>query len=151
MRKTFSLFLLVTLLFAGPVFAEPKCGEVEEDIVEDLFDAIDRIDNYYDIEDEAERLCAVAEAHYDWERDQPKKTLNRDYRDKRDGIIKDIEEDMKILTGHLMELRGWIYYDAVGGVAEAKRIAHIRSTKREINYYMINLDGIVTYLDNLKE
>ena len=151
MRKTFSFFLLVTLLFAGPAFAEPKCGEVEEDIVEDLFDAIDRIDNYYDIEDEAERLCAVAEAHYDWERDQPKKTLDRDYRDKRDGIIKDIEEDMKILTGHLMELRGWIYYDAVGGVAEAKRIAHIRSTKREINYYMINLDGIVTYLDNLKE
>lgn len=151
MRKTFSFFLLFTVLFAGPVFAEPQCGRVEEDIVEDLFDAIDRIDNYYDIEEEAEGLCAIAEGHYEWERDQPSNTLDRDYREKRDGIIKDIEQDMQSLTGYLMELRGWIYYDAVGGVAEAKRIAHIRSTKKDINFHMINLDGIVTYLDKLRE
>lgn len=152
MRKFFLLFFLTACCaFSTPAYAEPRCGKVEEDVVEDLFRAIDRIDHYYDLEDEMEKICAIIEAHKDWERDQSKKKVNREYRDKRDSIIEDIESEMRSLTGYLTELRGWIYYDAVGGVAEAKRIAHIRRTKKDINFYMISLDGIVSYLNKLKE
>lgn len=140
MRAFFSFLLLVLFVtFPFSAYAEPKCGEVEEDYVEDTFRAMERIDHYFDIEDELEAICEGAETLDDWERDQPRGTLDKVYKKKRKELIKDMEQEFQGLTDSLTALRAWIYYDPKGTINEAKRIGRLRSSKRDVEESIANL------------
>ncbi len=139
MRFLYFVAMMIICFAPAQAYAEPKCGDVEEDYVEDTFRAMERIDHYYDIEDELEAICEGAEALDDWERDQPRGTLDKAYKKKRKKLIKDMEQEFQSLTDSLTALRAWIYYDAKGAINEAKRIARLRNSKRNVEESVENL------------
>lgn len=147
MRRFLLLIVLFSFGWSSKAYAEPRCGDVEEDFVEDVFHAANRVDSYFDVEDDLEDICKRAEAVRKWERAQPKGSLKKAYKNKRDDILKDIEYDMQGVTSSLTALRGWMNYDAVGTIEKAKRVARIRKAKRDTHYYIKNMRGLVRYLE----
>lgn len=148
MRAIFLLFLLMLML---PVTAqaEPRCGDIEEDIVEDVFRAADRVDHYYDVEDKLEAICIISETLRKWEKSQPRGSLGKAYKAKRNDLIKGMEDDFQGVTGSLTSLRAWIHYDANGSVNEAKRIVRIRNSKKDSKFYLSSLEAQVRFIKKL--
>ena len=145
-------FLLLTvslglLGWSSAAYAEPKCGKIEDDIVEDVFRAAERVDHYYDVVGELENICEKVEAVRKWEKAQPRGSLDKAYKNKRNDIIEEMESDMASVTNLITAYRAWLYYDASGAVNEAKRIAKIRKTKRDTQFYLKNLEGSAQYLE----
>lgn len=132
MLRNFLIFLF-SFFFVFPVKAgEPDCGFVEENIVEDVYDAAKRVDYFIDVTGDIETACSVSVFLEDWESEQPKNQRHdRKYKDSRNKVVGHLERAFENLRAPLLLYYGYVYGD-LNGEIRAVRIARIRAAKKKI-------------------
>lgn len=125
---------MMCVFFALPVQArEPECGFVEERVVEDVYEAAERVDYFIDVTADIEGACRVSENLKQWDAQRPKdQRHDRDYKAQRDALVRGLESAFQSLRGPLISYYGYVYGD-LNGELKAVRVARIRAMKKKIH------------------
>lgn len=128
------LSFVVIFILAAPVYAGVgSCGDLEEDTVEEAYDAAKRVDHVLDVISDIERACKVAEAHEDWEKAQSREfRRDRVYKRNKRRALLGVEEALEDMRAPLITLYARLRSDPSGSLEHAKRVAYIRLAKKKI-------------------
>ncbi len=131
--KIIALLIFICVLPRTTWAGEPKCGEVDKEIIEETYESAERVRHYYDKRYVLEDICAVMEAFEDWESalsSAQHKTVENDIEQHIDGVTQNITELKRPLT----VMRVWLRADVSGSLQRAKRKAHILSAEKDVNH-----------------
>lgn len=131
--KIIALLIFICVLPRTTWAGEPKCGEIDKEIIEETYEAAERVRHYYDKRYVLEDICAVMEAFEDWERalsSAQQKIVKNDIEHQIDDVTQNIIELKRPLT----VMRVWVRADVSGSLQRAKRKAHILSAEKDVNH-----------------
>ncbi len=150
MRKLLFISVLIFMFgYSGNVYARPKCGALEKDVVVDVFYAAESVERHFDITGKLQETCLFVKNIRKYEKNLPKSYMSRRYRKKRDELVETIENNMKGITSSLNVYRTWLHYKAVGSLEKSKRRIWLENSKRDATYYLRDIDDRVRDLRRL--
>ncbi len=127
----FNIFFLFSLAVHA---SEPNdCGYIRESLVEDVYQAAERVEYYNDVTGDIEHVCDISQEFLVWDKARIKeKRLSRAERKHRDHLIDVVEQEFQALRGRLISLYGYLYAER-NGESRAVRAARIRSAHKKVS------------------
>lgn len=145
------IFFLVCyfLVSVSPVYAvEPDCGEADKSLLEDVYEAAERVEFYNDVVSDIESACLVLEEFEDWYKSKRRsENLSKDIKRSKKKLIRGFDGALRSLHGPLIAYFGYIYAER-NNESRAVRIARIISARKKVNSARAN---IISHSDEIAE
>jgi hypothetical protein len=147
MDKTFKT-LLAALVFCAVTAlpniaqAQPRCGDVDRGLVDDVYDVAKDIRFYRDYRDPIEGVCEAMEALEDFQDSKALSKKDQDVLDDRaDALVKTVERQLEDFHGDIKSVELWIRADADNDRERLRRVVRIRESKERIQTGIENLNS----------
>jgi hypothetical protein len=134
MRGVFAATLLFFFLVPALAHADPRCGDVENDIVDDIWDIADDIRFYRDYRSPIRDVCEGMEALEDFQR---KNTLTKEENDALDdraeALVEKVETQLQDMHGDLRAIKIWLRAGTDNDRERIRRYVNIKDARRRAN------------------
>ncbi len=126
-RKIAGVFaVLAVCVLPSAAQAQPRCGGVDNGIVDDAWDMADDLSFYRDYRSAIESTCDAMEALEDFERDNKlSKAQNDVLEDRAELLAETVEEQLADMEGALKAIKVWLRADADSKRQRLSKIVNI--------------------------
>jgi|GEM_PF-5393744 len=130
LRCLTAIFLGLMLFTPSTVLAEPRCGDVDGGLVDDVWDLADDIRFYRDHREPIRNVCKAMEALEDYQRNN---TLSDDEEDilddQADILVETVERQLKGLEKNLKAAEVWLRADTDSDRERLRRYVNIKEAR----------------------
>lgn len=134
-------FCAVTVL-PSAAYAQPRCGDVDRGLVDDVYDVAKDIRFYRDYRDPIEDVCEAMEALEDFQDSKSLSKKDQDVLDDRaDALVKTVERQLEDFHGDIKSVELWLRADADNDRERLRRVVRIREGKERIQSGVENLNS----------
>lgn len=121
--------------------AQPRCGDVDNGLVDDVYDIAKDIRFYRDYREPIKGVCDAMEALEDFQDSKALSKKDQDVLDDRaDALVETVEQQLEDLHGDLKAVELWVRSDADNDRARLRRIVRIRDARERIQTGIANLN-----------
>lgn len=142
-RCLFSTFILfVMLAMPSLAYAEPRCGDVDNGVVDDTWDVADNIRFYRDYRSPIRSVCEAMEALEDYQKKNTLTKAENDVLDDRAELLEEnVERQLQDMHDDLKAIELWLRADADSDRQRMRRLVNIKDARHRVQQMSGNLDG----------